>query len=158
DGPDRHPPGSRPGNPPGSLSSNRLGGPSGNSPGNRIAVDAHDGSGTAMTTIASNMPAVEWAKLRDMHRSRQLLITTYAAVSPTSVVLLLTFPATRGTALSAATAEEVLSTSVLGIDAAAAVLVVLAAWFTGVEFRTGAITESLLRTRRRSRIVAAKSL
>src|SRR5699024_7719373 len=44
------------------------------------------------------------------------------------------------------------------LDAAAAVLVVLAPWFTGVEFRTGAITESLLRTRRRSRIVAAKSL
>src|SRR5699024_2405395 len=150
DGPVRHLPGSRPGNPPGSLSSNRLGGPSGNSPGNRIAVDAHDGSGTAMTTIASNMPAAEWAKPRDLPRSRQLLITTIAAAVPTAVVLVLTFPATRGTALSAATAEEVLSTSVLGIDAAAAVLVVLAAWFTGVEFRTGAITESLLRTRRRS--------
>lgn len=82
-----------------------------------------------MTTIASNMPAAEWAKLRDLPRSRQLLITTIAAAAATAVVLVLTFPATRGTALSAATAEEVLSTSVLGIDAAAAVLVVLAAWY-----------------------------
>src|SRR5699024_8767915 len=86
-----------------------------------------------------------------------LLITAIAAAVATAAVLVLTFPATRGTALSAATAEEVLSTSALGIDAAAAVLVVFAAWFTGVEFRTGAITESLLRTRRRSNIVAAKS-
>ena len=111
-----------------------------------------------MTIIASNMPAAEWTKFRDLRRSRQLLITTIAAAVATAVVLVLTFPATRGTALSDATAEDVLSTSVLGIDAAAAVLVVLAAWFTGVEFRTGAITESLLRTRRRSRIVAAKAL
>ena len=111
-----------------------------------------------MTAAVSKMAAAEWTKLRDLPRSRQLLVITFAAAAATAVVLVLTFPATRGTALSAATAEEVLSTSVLGIDAAAAVLVVLAAWFTGVEFRTGAITESLLRTRRRSRIVAAKSL
>ncbi|MGC2941765.1 MULTISPECIES: ABC transporter permease [unclassified Brevibacterium] len=100
----------------------------------------------------------EWAKFRDLRRPRQLLIVTLALGVVTAVLLVLTIPATRGTPLSETSTEDVLSASVLGVDAAAAVLVVLAAWFAGVEFRTGAITEALLRARSRSSMVTAKAL
>ncbi|MCS4595045.1 hypothetical protein KTJ89_18795 [Brevibacterium sediminis] len=100
----------------------------------------------------------EWVKFRDLRRSRQLLVVTLIAGAVSAVLLVLTIPATRGAPLSETSTEDVLSASVLGVDAAAAVLVVLAAWFAGVEFRTGAITETLLRARRRSGIVAAKAV
>ena len=100
----------------------------------------------------------EWVKFCDLRRSRQLLIVTLIAGAVSAVLLVLTIPATRGAPLSETSTEDVLSASVLGVDAAAAVLVVLAAWFAGGEFRTGAITETLLRARRRSGIVAAKAV
>ena len=100
----------------------------------------------------------EWVKFCDLRRSRQLLIVTLIAGAVSAVLLVLTIPATRGAPLSETSTEDVLSASVLGVDAAAAVLVVLAAWYAGVEFRTGAITETLLRARRRSGIVAAKAV
>ncbi|WP_166828122.1 hypothetical protein [Brevibacterium limosum] len=100
----------------------------------------------------------EWAKFRDLRRPRQLLIVTLMLGVVSAVLLVLTIPATRGTPLSETSTEDVLSASVLGVDAAAAVLVVLAAWFAGVEFRTGAITDALLRARGRSSMVTAKAL
>src|SRR5699024_9789262 len=74
------------------------------SPGSRLGVDACEGSVSAMTAAVSKMAAAEWTKFRDLPRSRQLLVITFAAAAATAVVLVLTFPATRGTALSAATA------------------------------------------------------
>ncbi|MBE8147248.1 hypothetical protein IOD13_18580 [Brevibacterium casei] len=46
----------------------------------------------------------------------------------------------------------------LGLDVAAIVLIVLASWFVGIEFRTGAITEALVRLPRRSVVITAKAV
>ncbi|SDR75218.1 hypothetical protein SAMN04489752_0148 [Brevibacterium siliguriense] len=119
------------------------------------------GSPTAPSSPITARPrwtGAEWVKFRDPKRPRQLLGVALALGTVAAVLLVLTIPATRGTPLSVTSPEDVLSASVLGVDAAAAVLVVLAAWFTGVEFRTGAITEALLRARRRSGIVTAKTV
>ncbi|UVI36509.1 ABC transporter permease [Brevibacterium spongiae] len=112
----------------------------------------------APKTSAPRWISAEWAKFRDLRRPRRLLITALVLGVGTAVLLILTIPATRGTALTDTGTEDVLSAGVLGVDAAAAVLVVLAAWFAGAEFRTGAITEALLRTRGRGHIVTAKTL
>ena len=116
---------------------------------------------TAPTSPIAARPrwtGAEWVKFRDQRRPRQLLGVTLILGVVSGVLLVLTIPATRGVPLLETSTEDVLSASVLGVDAAAAVLVVLAAWFAGVEFRTGAITEVLLRARGRSGIVAAKAV
>ncbi|HJE77683.1 ABC transporter permease [Brevibacterium linens] len=113
---------------------------------------------TSPITARPRWTGAEWVKFRDQRRPRQLLGVTLILGVVSGVLLVLTIPATRGVPLLETSTEDVLSASVLGVDAAAAVLVVLAAWFAGVEFRTGAITEVLLRARGRSGIVAAKAV
>ena len=113
---------------------------------------------TSPITARPRWTGAEWVKFRDQRRPRQLLGVTLILGVVSGVLLVLTIPATRGVPLFETSTEDVLSASVLGVDAAAAVLVVLAAWFAGVEFRTGAITEVLLRARGRSGIVAAKAV
>ena len=113
---------------------------------------------TSPITARPRWTGAEWVKFRDQRRPRQLLGVTLILGVVSGVLLVLTIPATRGVPLLEPSTEDVLSASVLGVDAAAAVLVVLAAWFAGVEFRTGAITEVLLRARGRSGIVAAKAV
>jgi ABC-2 type transport system permease protein len=113
---------------------------------------------TSPITARPRWTGAEWVKFRDQRRPRQLLGVTLILGVVSGVLLVLTIPATRGVPLLETSTEGVLSASVLGVDAAAAVLVVLAAWFAGVEFRTGAITEVLLRARGRSGIVAAKAV
>ena len=113
---------------------------------------------TSPITARPRWTGAEWVKFRDKRRPRQLLGVTLILGVVSGVLLVLTIPATRGVPLLETSTEDVLSASVLGVDAAAAVLVVLAAWFAGVEFRTGAITEVLLRARGRSGIVAAKAV
>lgn len=113
---------------------------------------------TSPITARPRWTGAEWVKFRDQRRPRQLLGVTLILGVVSGVLLVLTIPATRGVPLLESSTEDVLSASVLGVDAAAAVLVVLAAWFAGVEFRTGAITEVLLRARGRSGIVAAKAV
>ena len=113
---------------------------------------------TSPITARPRWTGAEWVKFRDQRRPRQLLGVTLILGVVSGVLLVLTIPATRGVPLLETSTEDVLSASVLGVDAAAAVLVVLAAWFAGVEFRTRAITEVLLRARGRSGIVAAKAV
>ena len=113
---------------------------------------------TSPITARPRWTGAEWVKFRDQRRPRQLLGVTLILGVVSGVLLVLTIPATRGVPLLESSTEDVLSASVLGVDAAAAVLVVLAAWFAGVDFRTGAITEVLLRARGRSGIVAAKAV
>lgn len=101
--------------------------------------------------------SAEFSKLLDLRPPRRLILTTVLLSILTTVVLVLTFPVTQGIDLAAADSTEVISASILGVDVAAAVLVVLAAWFAGIELRSGAIAESLVRARRRREVVIAKT-
>ncbi|RAE29015.1 hypothetical protein DN540_43405, partial [Burkholderia multivorans] len=99
----------------------------------------------------------EWVKFRSLPTARRLTAAAVILGTVAAAVLILSFPVTRGTALADAEAVDVLSASVLGLDVAAIVLIVLASWFVGIEFRTGAITEALVRLPRRSVVITAKA-
>ncbi|GAA3838175.1 hypothetical protein KACC15558_20500 [Brevibacterium ammoniilyticum] len=101
--------------------------------------------------------AAEWIKLLTLRAPRRFAGAALAFGVVASAVLILSFPVTRGVPISAAEVDDVLSASVLGLDAAAIVLIVFAAWFVGVEFRSGAITDALIRLPRRSVIITAKA-
>lgn len=100
----------------------------------------------------------EWVKFRSLPTARRLTAAAVILGTVAAAVLILSFPVTRGTALADAEAVDVLSASVLGLDVAAIVLIVLASWFVGIEFRTGAITEALVRLPRRSVVITAKAV
>ncbi|MCM1012964.1 hypothetical protein [Brevibacterium sp. XM4083] len=110
------------------------------------------------TTPHIRAASAEWAKLRSLRAPRMLGGTAVVLAALSSAVFILSFPVTQRTALDRAPLTDVLTASVLGVDVAAIVLVVFAAWFVGIEFRTGAITEALLRLPRRSAVITAKAL
>lgn len=102
--------------------------------------------------------ASEWVKFRSLPTARRLTAAAVIVGAVAAAVLILSFPVTRGTALADAEVIDVLSASVLGLDAAAIVLIILAAWFVGVEFRTGSLTEALVRLPRRSVVITARAV
>lgn len=129
-------------------------------PANTAAGSRSGGSRTADSRSAGRLRAVtaaEWSKLRTLRAPGRLAGTAVIAAAVAAGVFILSFPVTQGVALARAPLTDVLTAAVLGLDVAAIVLVVLAAWFVGVEFRTGAIAEALVRLPRRSQFITAKA-
>lgn len=80
-----------------------------------------------------------------------------AAVA-TAALFLVSLPITQGADASELAPAELLGASLLGLDAAAIVLIVAAASFAGSEYATGLVQPTYLLTPRRGRVVLAKAV
>ncbi|PRX97725.1 hypothetical protein [Allonocardiopsis opalescens] len=100
----------------------------------------------------------ELGKLGSQRSLRLLAVLAVSAAPVTALVFCLSLPVTQGRAIDEVAPAELLSASALGIDAAALVVVVLAALAVGSEYATGLIQQSLAVTPRRGRLLAAKVL
>ena len=75
-----------------------------------------------------------------------------------ALLFLVSLPITQGRQIGELTPPEVLGAALLGLDAAAIVLIVAAASFAGSEHATGLVQPTYLLTPRRGRVVAAKAV
>lgn len=104
-----------------------------------------------------DMIAAEWIKFRILRPPRRLLLTAILLAALSAVVLILSFPVTRGVSLAKADPADIVSASALGLDVAAVVLVALGAWFVGIEFHDHALATSFSLLRRRRTFLIAKA-
>lgn len=92
---------------------------------------------------------------------RSLPVLAGAAVLAAGAVALLflvSLPVTQGATAAELTPAEVSGAALLGLDAAALVLIVAAASFAGSEYATGLVAPTYLLTPRRGRVLAAKAV
>jgi hypothetical protein len=102
------------------------------------------------------MIRAEWTKLTTV-RSLPRLAVGAVAVSPlVALLLVVSLPVTQGRAIAAVPPAEVLGAGLLGVDAAAIVLMVLGASVGGSEYATGLAQPTFLAMPRRGRVVLAK--
>jgi hypothetical protein len=98
----------------------------------------------------------EWTKFATV-RSMPWLAGGAVAASPlVALLLLVSLPVTQGRAIGDVPAAEVVSAGLLGVDAAAIVLMLLGASVGGSEYATGLAQPTFLVMPRRSRVVFAK--
>jgi ABC-2 type transport system permease protein len=98
----------------------------------------------------------ELSKLTSVPRQRALLVGAIGAAALMAVVFYVSLPVTQGRSLSALSPGELLGAGLLGVDAAAFVLIMLAAIHVGSEYSTGMIQSTLIITPARGRVLAAK--
>lgn len=106
-----------------------------------------------ITTVRS-----ETTKFATVRSLWWLAAAAVLAAVATAVLFLVSLPITQGADVSALAPAEVLAASLLGLDAAALVLIVAAASFAGSEYATGLVQPTYLLTPRRGRVVAAKAV
>lgn len=99
--------------------------------------------------------AAEWTKLTTLRSMRRAPVACAVTGGLVAAMFLLTLEATVGTPLAMQSANEVASTSVLGADAAALLIIVLTAAFATSEHGTGLIAYTLTVTPKRGRRLAA---
>lgn len=104
------------------------------------------------TTLAS-----EWTKLWTVRFTRAMLSLALALAAASALVFLLTTSVTRGETLANMPPLDVAGTSLLGVDFANLVLLVLSASAVASEYSTGMIRLTLAATPRRLRVLAAKT-
>lgn len=100
--------------------------------------------------------AAEFAKLGSVPAQRALHLAAVVLAAVVAVVFYLSLPVTQGRSVSELGPDEVLETGMLGVDAAAFVLIIVAAIHVGSEYSTGMIVSTLILTPARSRVLAAK--
>jgi ABC-2 type transport system permease protein len=105
-----------------------------------------------VTTLAS-----EWAKLWTLRFTRAMLLLALALAAASAAVFLLTTGVTRGESLVEMRPLDVAGASLLGVDFANLVLVVLGASAVASEYSTGQIRPTLVATPRRWKVLAAKA-
>ncbi|GAA0901177.1 hypothetical protein [Pseudonocardia zijingensis] len=104
------------------------------------------------------MIRAEWTKFTTV-RSQQWLAVGAVAASPlVALLLVVSLPVTQGRGIGALPAAEVVGAGLLGVDAAAIVLVVLGASIGGSEYAVGLAQPTFLVTPRRGRVVLGKVL
>ncbi|MDO5093088.1 MAG: hypothetical protein Q4D79_06655, partial [Propionibacteriaceae bacterium] len=100
--------------------------------------------------------ASEAVKLLTLPRLRFLALVVVVLGTATALLFYLTLPVTQGRTLAELAPSEVLSVGLLGIDAAALVLIVFAALVVGDEYTTGMMQTTLTLTPARDRVLGAK--
>jgi len=98
----------------------------------------------------------EFIKLTSVPRQRALLVGAIGAAALMAAVFYVSLPVTQGRSLSALSPGEILGAGMLGVDAAAFVLIILAAVHVGSEYSTGMIQSTLIITPARGRVLAGK--
>ena len=102
------------------------------------------------------MIRAEWTKFSTVRSLPWLAVGALAAAPLVALLLVVSLPVTQGRGISAVPAAEVVSAGLLGVDAAAIVLMVLGASVGGSEYATGLAQPTFLVTPRRGRVVLAK--
>lgn len=100
----------------------------------------------------------ESTKFRTVRSLPLLAGAAVVAAVATAVLFLVSLPVTQGATAAELTPSEVLGAALLGLDAAALVLIVAAASFAGSEHATGLAQPTYLLTPRRGRVLAAKAV
>lgn len=100
----------------------------------------------------------ESTKFRTVRSLPLLAGAAEVAAVAVAVLFLVSLPVTQGATAAELTPSEVLGAALLGLDAAALVLVVAAASFAGSEYATGLVQPTHLLTPRRGRVLAAKAV
>lgn len=106
-----------------------------------------------ITTVRS-----ETTKFTSVHSLPWLAGAAVLAAVAIAVLFLVSLPITQGATAAELAPGEVLGAALLGLDAAALVLIVLGASFAGSEYATGLVQPTYLLTPRRGRVVAAKAV
>ncbi|MBW0117414.1 hypothetical protein [Pseudonocardia abyssalis] len=106
-----------------------------------------------MTTVRS-----ETIKFTSVRSLPVLAGAAVLAAVATALLFLVSLPVTQGATAAELTPAEVLGVALLGLDAAALVLVVAAASFAGSEYATGLVQATHLLTPRRGRVLVAKAV
>lgn len=102
------------------------------------------------------MIRAEWTKFTTVRSLPWLAVGAVAASPLVALLLVVSLPVTQGRGIDAVPAAEVVSAGLLGVDAAAIVLMVLGASVGGSEYATGLAQPTFLVTPRRGRVVLAK--
>ena len=100
--------------------------------------------------------SAEFSKLTSVPRQRALLVGAIGAAALMAVVFYASVPVTQGRSLGELSPGEILGAGMLGVDAAAFVLIILAAVHVGSEYSTGMIQATLIITPVRGRVLAGK--
>jgi ABC-2 type transport system permease protein len=98
----------------------------------------------------------EWTKFTTVRSLPWLAAGALAASPLVALLLVVSLPVTQGRGIAAVPAAEVVSAGLLGVDAAAIVLMVVGASVGGSEYATGLAQPTFLVTPRRGRVVLAK--
>ncbi|MGB3633987.1 MAG: ABC transporter permease subunit [Rubrobacteraceae bacterium] len=101
--------------------------------------------------------ASEWTKLWTLRFIRAMLALALVLSAGASAIFLLTTGVTRGGSLAEMNTIDVAGTSLLGVDFANLVLIILCASAVASEYSTGMIRLTLAATPRRLRVLAAKA-
>lgn len=100
--------------------------------------------------------AAEAMKLWSLPSQRWLLIVAVGLAAVSAVFFYVSLPVTQGRTLAQLGTDEILGAGILGVDAAAFVVIVLAASHVGSEYATGSIQTTLTLTPSRWRTVIGK--
>lgn len=117
---------------------------------------------TRDTPAPSTVPGVrsaissEFTKLTSVPTQRTLLAVAVGIAVLTAVVFYVSLPVTQGRAVRDLEPHDILGAGILGVDAAALVLLVLAAIHVGSEYATGMIQATLTITPARGQVLAGK--
>lgn len=114
------------------------------------AVGHRPGAGAAV--------AAEWTKLAGPARNRRAAAGAVGLALAVAALFCLTMEPTTGVPLADRSAFDVLTAALLGADAAALVLTVLAAAAAGGEYATGMVRTTFTATPNRGRVVAARAV
>lgn len=98
----------------------------------------------------------DFLKLVSLASVRSLLVVAVVIALAVAVFFYVSLPVTQGRTAGELAPSELLSTAILGVDAAAFVLIVAAALHVGGEYSTGLIQSTLTLTPSRPRLVLAK--
>ena len=98
----------------------------------------------------------EFIKLISVPRQRALLFGAIGVAALMAVVFYVSLPVTQGRGLSELEPAEVLGAGILGVDAAAFIMIILAAIHVGSEYSTGMIQSTLTITPSRRRVLVGK--
>lgn len=101
--------------------------------------------------------ASESTKLFGLRATRRLMLTAVLVAGAVSALFCLTMESTTGIGLAQRSVRDVVTTSLLGADAAALTLLVLSAGTMGSEYASGMIRTTLTATPQRTRFLVARA-
>jgi hypothetical protein len=105
---------------------------------------------------AGSAIAAEAIKLWSLPTQRSLMVVALGLAAVTAALFYVTLSVTQGRMLSQLAPREILGTGILGVDAAAFAVIVVAATHVGTEYSTGLIHTTLTLTPSRWRTLAGK--
>ncbi|TDQ45726.1 ABC transporter [Actinorugispora endophytica] len=114
-------------------------------------------TGGAPAPGATAASAAEWAKLWTLRSTRTAMAAAPVVAAAAAAVFCVTMAATTGVGPADRPAFDVVTTSLLGADAAAVVLLAASAASAGSEYATGMIRGTLAATPRRGRFLLGRA-